>query len=71
MMNQSKPNEEEVMQKMDEYSEKTRDELIAELKEAGEVSDSDFEEFKAFILPMLTDEQAKQLEELRKLMLNN
>ena len=65
-------NNDDMMKVFEQYSERSKSELIEELKaekkRSQPVKNEDFEAFREMILPMLNDEQIKQLEELRKIL---
>lgn len=63
--------DEKLQKQIEECSGKSESELIDELKKAkadgAKIDASGFDEFKAAILPMLSEEQIKKLEELKKM----
>lgn len=65
--------DDELREKIEEYSLKSHDELMDELKKSageGGFNEAEFENFREMILPMLDDRQAKMLDELKAVMQN-
>lgn len=69
-----KVNENDIKKMIDDRSEKSEEELMAELKsevkknkEQGKFSNAEIENFKKTVLPFLNDEQKSKLDEIIKI----
>ena len=60
----------DVQEKLDEYGKKSEDELLRELTGLN-INSEEFKSFCEMIEPMLSDDQKKRLEEIKRLVISD